>query len=402
MNVYCDNAATSPLRKVAFEAMVQYLSGDGFGNASSIYAVARQSKKGLEDARRLVASCLGTLPEEIYFTSGGTESDNWALKGALEQGAKKGRTHLVTTVIEHPAILESAKWLEKQGNTVTRVPVDSTGLVSVQSVLDALTPETAIVSIMYANNEIGTIQPIDEIFAAVKAKDPKILCHTDAVQATGHIALNLDHTDLLSISSHKIGGPKGVGVLFVRKGVALPPLLHGGGHERGKRSSTENVAGIVGLATALKDAYDTMDATIAHLEKMRHRLEKGLLVIPHSKQTGHPTRRLPGNASFVFECVEGESLVLTLDRNGISSSSGSACSSGSLDPSHVLLAIGLPHEIAHGSLRLTLGDAVTEEEIDYVVKTVVDAVAQLRSMSPLWDSATGEVLVYDGQLFEHH
>ena len=400
MPIYADYAATAPLRKEALAAMMPWLTGEGYGNASSIYTVARSAKRGLEEARGRVASLLGVRAEEIYFTSGGTESDNWALKSAIELGKLKGKTHMVTTAIEHPAILKTAAWLEKQGCAVTILPVDALGRVTPEQVAEAVTEDTQLVSVMYANNEIGTIEPIREIFAAVKAKNPKTLCHTDAVQATGHIALNLENVDMLSLSGHKMGGPKGTGALFIWRGLALPPYAHGGGHERGRRSGTENVAGAMGLAAALECCVKHQGDM--ELVTRRDRLIAGLLKIPYSRLTGDRENRLPGHVSMVFECVEGESLVLALDMAGIAASSGSACSSGSLDPSHVLLAIGLPHEIAHGSLRLTLGEDVTDAEIDELIATTAKVVESRRAMSPIWDAAKQEPIPFSGDVFEHH
>ncbi|MDR0380766.1 MAG: aminotransferase class V-fold PLP-dependent enzyme [Oscillospiraceae bacterium] len=386
MFVYSDNAATMPLSREAFEAMLPFLR-DNFGNASSVYGVAREAARALHGAREDVARALGAKPEEIYFTGGGTESDNWALKGAAEARRARGR-HIVTTAIEHHAVLHTAEYLGRQGCEITLLPVDERGLVSPEQVRDALRPDTALVSVMLANNEIGTIEPIREIAAVTRAHGA--LFHTDAVQAVGHIPVDVTElgVDLLSLAGHKFGGPKGVGALYIRKGVRLPPLLHGGGHERGLRSGTENVAGAVGLAAALTRAVQTLPETMALVAARRARVIDGLSRIPFSLLTGDPVRRLPGNISFVFEAVEGESLVLGLDMVGVCASSGSACSSGSLDPSHVLLAIGLPHEVAHGSLRLTISENNTEEEIDYLIEQVTNIVARSRRMSPLWNEET--------------
>ncbi len=394
MFVYADNAATMPLRPEAYDAMLPILK-DGYGNPSSIYGVARDARRALDEARAAVAETLHAKPDEIFFTSGGTESDNWALRGGVEFRKTKGK-HMLTTAIEHPAILETARALAKQGYDYTALPVDSEGLVSVVDVEKSLRPDTILVSVMLGNNEIGTIQPVAEIGTLVRQRG--ILMHTDAVQAAGHIPIDLSAlpVDMLSLSGHKFGGPKGVGVLFIRKGVRLPPLLTGGGHERGGRSGTENVAGAVGLAAALRRAQDTLEADTATLKALTDRLWAGLSDIPYAKRTGPLENRLPGHVSYVFNCVEGESLVLGLDFAGICASSGSACSSGSLDPSHVLLAIGLTHEVAHGSLRFTLNANNTSEEIDYLVETVKRVVAQKRSMSPLWDESKQEPIAFQG------
>lgn len=402
MEVYADYAATAPLRPEAYEAMIPYLT-QGYGNASGIYRISRDAKRGLENARRLIAQTLDVKPEEVYFTSGGTESDNWALKASMEKGASQGWRHMVTTSIEHPAVQQTAKWLERNGCEVTVLPVDRFGRVTPEQVAAAVREDTQLVSIMHANNEIGTIQPIKEIFSAVKAKNAKTICHTDAVQTAGHIPVPADAADLISLSGHKIGGPKGVGALIIRRTLSLPPFQHGGGHERGRRSGTENVAGAAGFAAAFAAAGAAMPETMHRISALRDRLIAGILSIPYSRLTGDPSVRLPGNASFVFESVEGESLVLALDMNGVSVSSGSACSSGSLDPSHVLLAIGLPHEIAHGSLRFTLGESVTQDEVDYMIEITAKVVRDRRAMSPLWDAQTQKPLPFEGDLFaEHH
>ncbi|MCL1806669.1 MAG: cysteine desulfurase [Oscillospiraceae bacterium] len=386
MFVYCDNAATTPLCKPAFDAMLPWLE-TGYGNASGFYKLARDAKKALENARRTAASCLGVAPEEFYFTSGGTESDNWALKGACDKGG-----HIVISAAEHHAVLNTAEFLKKKGHPLTVVPVDSDGTVSPEALQKALQPDTAIVSVIYANNEIGTVQPVAELARTVKEYNKKILFHTDAVQAAGHIPLEITpEIDMLSLSAHKFGGPKGIGAMVLKNGVKLTPLLHGGGHERGRRSTTENVAGAIGLAAALEYMCQNRETFAIRTASLRDRLINGILSeIPYSRLTGHRANRLPGNASFVFASVEGESLVLKLDSLGVAASSGSACSSASLDPSHVLLAIGLPHEEAHGSLRLTVGHENTEEEMDYVIKSVKTAVEHCRNMSPLWDAKKGE------------
>jgi cysteine desulfurase len=381
--VYADHAATTALSDTALNAMLPYLKEE-YGNPSSLYRFAGRAKAALEQARTDVAACLNAKPEEIYFTSGGTESDNWALRGVAELRGKKGK-HIITSAIEHHAVLHTAQYLEKQGFEVTYLPVDAQGRVSPADVEAALRPDTILVSIMAANNEIGTIQPIGEIGAI--ARRAGVLFHTDAVQAVGHIPVDVEawNVDLLSLSGHKFHGPKGVGVLYMRKPLRLPALIHGGGQEKGRRSGTENVAGAVGLAAALKEAAAGLETEAPRLCALRDRLIDGLLQIPKSRLTGPRDGRLPGSASFVFECIEGESILLRLDNAGICSSSGSACSSASLDPSHVLLAIGLPHEIAHGSVRLTLGRENTDADVDYLLETVPKVVAGLREMSPLWE-----------------
>ncbi|MDR0325365.1 MAG: cysteine desulfurase [Oscillospiraceae bacterium] len=388
MFVYCDNAATTPICKPALDAMLPWLE-TGYGNASGFYKKAREAKKALEGARRTAASCLGVAPEALYFTSGGTESDNWALKGACEAGG-----HIAVSAVEHHAVLHTAQYLKKRGHPLSVVPVDGDGLIHAETLVKALRPDTAIVSVIYANNEIGTVQPVAGLARAVKEYSKKILFHTDAIQAAGHIPLDISKDiDMLSLSAHKFGGPKGVGALYIKADVKLPPLLHGGGHERGKRSTTENVAGAAGLAAALDYMCQNRDNFARRTASLRDKLVEGILsAVPYSSLTGSREYRLPGNASFVFAAVEGESLVLQLDLMGVAASSGSACSSAALDPSHVLLAIGLPHEKAHGSLRLTVGHENTEEEIDYVIQSVKTAVERCRNMSPLWDAKKGEPL----------
>lgn len=383
--VYADHAATTALSDTALNAMMPYFQKQ-YGNPSSLYSFAQEAKADLERARADIAACIGAKPEEIYFTSGGTEADNWALKGVAELRGNKGR-HIITTAIEHHAILHTAEYLEKAGFEVTYLPVDSEGFVKPEDVKAAIRPDTILISIMAANNEIGTIEPIAEIGKI--AKDAKILFHTDAVQAVGHIPVNVDdwNVDLLSLSAHKIHGPRGMGVLYARKPLRLPPLIHGGGQEKGRRSGTENVAGAIGLAAALKEAVSILDEEGKRLSTLRDRLMDGLVAsIPRSKVTGPRENRLPGTASLVFECVEGESILLLLDGKGISSSSGSACSSASLDPSHVLLAIGLPHEIAHGSVRLSLGRENTDADVDYMLEVIPQVIERLRAMSPIWEA----------------
>ena len=391
--IYADHAATTRLSRRALEAMMPYFQDD-YGNPSSLYAFGQEAKSRLEEARSEVASHLNAKPEEIFFTSGGTEADNWALKGAAELGAAKGKKHIITSAIEHHAILHTAQYLEKQGFSVTYLPVDELGRVDPEAVKAAIRPDTALISIMAANNEIGTVEPIAEIGAAARAAG--VLFHTDAVQAVGHIPVDVAAwgCDLLSFSGHKFGGPRGVGGLYVRKGLRLPPLVHGGGQEKGRRSGTENVAGAVGMAAALTESAADMEAEARRLAALRDRLLDGLGRLPYTKGTGDREHRLPGTASLVFEGVEGEALLLHLDAKGICASSGSACSSATLDPSHVLLAIGLPHEVAHGSLRLSLGRENTDADVDYLLKTVPEVVDYLRDMSPVWDKAAGKPVWY--------
>jgi len=378
--IYMDNAATTQVSKVALDAMLPFLN-ERYGNPSSVYSVGRDAKKGIEDARAIVAKAIGAQPEEIYFTAGGTEANNWAIKSAALMKMEKGK-HLITTAIEHPAVLNTMKFLETVGFELTVLGVDELGQISLDELKKAIREDTALISVMTANNEIGTILPIAKIGEI--AREKKILFHTDAVQAVGSIEINVEdmNVDLLTLSGHKLGAAKGTGVLYIKKGIKLPSFIHGGGQERGERSGTENVAGIAGLAAAIE--YRTSRLPLTALQSKRDRLIKGLLEIPKSSLTGDPTNRLPGIASFVFEAIEGESMLLMLDHFGICGSSGSACSSGSLDPSHVLLAIGLPHEIAHGSLRLSLSEQTTDEEIDFVIEKLTDIVAKLRAMSPVW------------------
>lgn len=382
--IYADYAATTPLSKAARQAMEPYF-GERFGNPSSLYAFGQEAKTDLEAARADIARCLNARPEEIYFTSGGSEADNWALKGAAELRSKKGK-HIITTAIEHHAVLYTAQYLEKQGYEVTYLPVDELGRVDPEAVRAAIRPDTILISVMAANNEIGTVEPIPAIGAIAREKG--ILFHTDAVQAVGHIPVDVQawNCDLLSFSGHKFHGPRGMGGLYMRKGLRLPPLIHGGGQERGLRSSTENVASAVGMAAALTESVAEMEAESRRLSALRDRLLDGLSQLPYAKVTGDRENRLPGTASLVFEGAEGEALLLHLDSRGIRASSGSACSSASLDPSHVLLAIGLPHEVAHGSLRLSLGRETTEEDVDDILKEVPQVVAYLRDMSPVWDA----------------
>ncbi|MDR2750834.1 MAG: cysteine desulfurase NifS [Clostridiales bacterium] len=382
--IYFDHAATTPIRPEVFDAMLPFLK-EGYGNPSSIYEIARTSKKALERARDQVATALGAQPGEIYFTGSGTEADNWAIRGVAELLKPKGN-HIITTAIEHHAVLHTCEYLAKNGYEITYLPVDDQGIISLEDLEKAIRPETILITVMAANNEIGTLQPIEEIGRI--AKERKILFHTDAVQAVGHIPINVSKMgiDLLSLSAHKLYGPKGVGVLYCKKGVALKSFIHGGGQERGRRAGTENVAGIVALGTAIELAVSELEEEAARLSVLRNKVIDGILEqIPHTRLNGHKTLRLPNNANVSFSFIEGESLLLLLDMKGIFASSGSACTSGSLDPSHVLLAIGLPHETAHGSLRITLGRSSTDEQIEYFLKELPAIVTRLRDMSPLYE-----------------
>ena len=381
--VYADNAATTAMSDTCVKAMLPYFT-QNYGNPSSLYSVGRSARRGLDEARAKVAKCLNAEPTEIYFTGCGTESDNWALKGIAEAKAAKGK-HIITSSIEHHAITHTLDWLKKRGYEVTYLKADQNGGIDLQELEAAIRPDTILISVMMANNEIGTILPVAEIGRV--AHEHGVLFHTDAVQAAGHIPIDVKamNIDMLSISGHKFHGPKGVGVLYIRRGVRVPQLLHGGGQERNQRSGTENVPEIIGMAAALEEAVNNLPESMPRVSKMRDRLIEAFKDIPYSRLTGDPVNRLPGIASFVFECVEGESLVLSLDAKGICASSGSACSSVSLDPSHVLLAIGLPHEVAHGSLRLSLSDTTTDEDIDYIIETLPPIIERLRSMSPLWE-----------------
>lgn len=383
MFVYADNAATTAMSRTAINAMLPYLDKI-YGNPSSLYEIGQQARSALEDARTRVAAVLGCSSREIYFTSGGSEADNQAIISAAESGAGKGKKHIVSTAFEHHAVLHTLKKLEKEGFEITLLDVHKDGIVDAEQVEKAIRDDTCLVTVMYANNEIGTIQPIAEIGALCRKKG--VLFHTDAVQAAGHIAINVreQNIDMLSLSAHKFHGPKGCGVLYARSGILLSNLIEGGAQERGKRGGTENVAGIMGMAAALEDAVNHMAETSAGITVLRDRLIAGLNRIPYGELNGSIENRLPGNVNFCFEGIEGESLLLLLDDRGICASSGSACTSGSLDPSHVLLAIGRPHEVAHGSLRLSLGDDVTEEQVDYIIQSVTEAVAYLRNMSPFW------------------
>jgi len=387
--IYLDHAATTPVKPAVLEAMRPYYT-EYFGNPSSIYSIARESRKAIEIARAQVAKAIGAVPDEIYFTSGGSESDNWAIKGVVFANRKKGN-HIITSAIEHHAVLHTCRYLEKEGFSVTYLPVDSSGLVDPEDLEKAITDKTILISIMYANNEIGTIEPVAELGAI--AKKHKIYFHTDAVQAIGNIPIDVkaQNIDLLSLSAHKFYGPKGCGALYIRKGVKIDNLIHGGGQESRRRAGTENIAGIVGLGTAIELATADIRGHNARIAVLRDRLLKGILdTIPYSRLNGHPERRLPGNLNVSFEFIEGESMLLWLDDEGICGSTGSACTSGSLEPSHVMLAIGLPHEIAHGSLRLTLGDANTEQDVDLVLDVLPKVVAKLRDMSPLYHKSGKE------------
>ena len=382
--VYADNAATTPVSPQVLEAMKPWLL-EQYGNPSSIYSIGRQARTAVETARRQVAKALDCEPNEVYFTSGGSEADNWALKGTVHLLAKQGKRHLITTNFEHHAILHTCASLEKEGFEVTYLPVDSNGLVTAEQVRQAIRPDTALVSIMYANNEIGTVQPISEIAAV--CKEAGVRFHTDAVQAVGHLPISVreQNITMLSLSAHKLHGPKGVGALIARKGFLPPNLIDGGGQEKGRRAGTENVSGIVGLGEAITAAVEAMEEEAPRVAALRDRLIDGLIDLPKVRLNGDREHRLPGNVNLSFEGIEGESLLLMLDYAGICASSGSACTSGSLDPSHVLLAIGLPHEVAHGSLRLTLGDQNTAEDVDYILEQLPPIVERLRSMSPVWE-----------------
>ena len=382
--VYADNAATTPVSQTVLNAMLPYYT-EKYGNPSSLYAVGREAKKALEEARENVANHLGALPNEIFFTSGGSEADNWAIKGVAHELAKKGKKHIITSKFEHHAVLHTTEALEKEGFEVTYLEVYENGIVKPEDVEKAIREDTALVTIMYANNEIGTIQPISEIGAICKKHG--VLFHTDAVQAVGNVKINVkeENIDLLSLSGHKLHAPKGVGALYVRRGIRLPNLISGGAQERGKRAGTENVAGIVALSVAMDEAYANLDERNARLIRMRDRLIEGASKIERSRLNGDAVKRLPGNFNMCFEGIEGESLLLKLDFAGICASSGSACTSGSLDPSHVLLAIGLPHEIVHGSLRISFSDQNTEEDVDYILEVLPGIVSYLRDISPLWD-----------------
>lgn len=382
--IYVDNAATTPISKEVLDAMMPWLT-EGYGNASSIYSKGREAGWALKDAREKIAAAFGALPSEIYFTSCGSESDNWAIKGAAAAMAKRGKKHIITSAFEHHAVLHSCEALEKEGFEVTYVPVHENGVVRVEDIEAAIRPDTGLVTIMYANNEIGTIQPIKEIGALCRER--KIWFHTDAVQAVGHVPINVEeqNIDMLSLSGHKIHAQKGVGMLYIRRGISLPNLIDGGGQEKGKRAGTENVAAIVGLAKAVEIATANIEERAARTKVLRDKLIDSILKIERTRLNGDREKRLPGNVNISIEGIEGESLLLSLDMYGICASSGSACTSGSLDPSHVLLSIGLKHEVAHGSLRISLSDENTEEDVDKILEVLPEIVSRLRSMSPLWE-----------------
>ncbi len=383
MQVYADNAATTRMSRTAIAAMIPYFE-TVYGNPSSLHSVGQAAKEALEAAREKVARCIGCEPREIIFTSGGSEADNQAIISAARLGERKGKKHIISTAFEHHAVLHTLKKLEKEGFEITLLDVHSNGMISAEQVRDAIRPDTCLVTVMYANNEIGSIMPIREIGAV--CKQAGVPFHTDAVQAAGHehIDVKAENIDLLSLSGHKFHGPKGVGALYARRGFPLVNVIEGGAQERGKRAGTENIAGICGMAAALAESCAHIDENMAKVKAMRDKLIEGLSKIPHSALNGDREHRLAGNVSFCFEGIEGESLLLLLDAKGVCASSGSACTSGSLDPSHVLLAIGRPHEVAHGSLRLSLSEYNTEEEIDHILAVVPEVVAYLRNMSPVW------------------
>ena len=383
MNIYADHAATTPMSEAAIQAMTRCMREE-YGNPSSLYRIGQQAKETLEQAREEIASVIGAQPREVYFTSGGSEADNQAIRSAALSGKKKGKTHIISTAFEHHAVLHTLNTLKQDGFDITLLPVHENGIVVPAEVEAAIRPDTCLVTIMYANNEIGTIQPIAEIGAVCRSHG--VLFHTDAVQAAGPLPIDVqaENIDYLSASAHKFHGPKGVGFLYARRGVPLIPLIDGGAQERGRRAGTENVPGIAGMAAALKETVAARDAENARLTVLRDRLIAGLAEIPHSALNGDAEKRLPGNVSFCFEGIEGESLLLLLDEKGISASSGSACTSGSLDPSHVLLAIGRIHDVAHGSLRLTLGRDNTPGDVEFIIAAVKDVVSYLRSFSPVW------------------
>ncbi len=381
--IYADNAATTKMSRRAIKAMMPYMA-DNFANPSSLHSAGQRAKEALEAAREAVAACIGANPKEIYFTSGGSEADNQALLSAAAIGAKKGKKHIISTAFEHHAVLHTLEKLEKQGFEVELLDVHSYGNISAEQVASAIRDDTCLVSVMYANNEIGSILPIAEIGRICRERG--VIFHTDAVQAAGHLKINVaeENIDMLSLSAHKFHGPKGIGVLYCRRGIPLTNLIEGGAQERGKRAGTENLPAIAGMAAALTDACENLDKNAAKVSALRDRLIEGLSKIPHSALNGDPVNRLPGNVSFCFEGIEGESLLLLLDEVGIEASSGSACTSGSLDPSHVLLAIGRPHEVAHGSLRLSICEENTDEDIDVMLREIPRIVDYLRGMSPLW------------------
>lgn len=383
MKIYADNAATTKMSERAINAMLPYMR-EVYGNPSSLYEIGQKAREALDDARKRAAAVLNCEAKEIYFTSGGSEADNQAIISAARLGAKKGKKHIISTAFEHHAVLHTLKKLEKEGFEIELLDVHKNGVVSAEQVENAIREDTALVTIMYANNEIGTVQPIREIGEVCRKK--QVLFHTDAVQAIGHVKVDVakDNIDMLSLSAHKFHGPKGVGILYAKKGILLTNIIEGGAQERGKRAGTENLAGIEGMVTALEDATKDIDGYANKLIPLRDRLIAGLEEIPYSELNGDRKNRVPGTVNFCFEGIEGESLILLLDDKGISASSGSACTSGSLEPSHVLLAIGRPHEVAHGSLRLSISEEIKEEEIDYIIKSVKEVVEYLRNMSPFW------------------
>ena len=398
--IYLDHAATTPVDPRVLEEMLPYFT-EKYGNPSSVYQEGREARRAVEAARLQIAQAINADPQEIYFTAGGSESDNWAIKGIALKNKARGN-HIITTEIEHHAVLHTCEYLEKQGFEVTYLPVDEQGMISLEDLKKVIKDETILVSIMFANNEIGTIEPIKEIGEIVKAKG--ILFHTDAVQAFGNIPVDVKdlNVDLLSLSSHKVYGPKGIGALYIRKGVPIESLVHGGAQERRRRAGTENTASIVGFGKAAELASQELDQNITHMKTLRDALIDGVMEkIPQVRLNGHPTERLPGNANFCFDYIEGESILLSLDLIGVAGSSGSACTSGSLDPSHVLLAIGLPAGIAHGSLRLTIGKSTTMEDIDYVVDHLVEIIERLRKMSPIDANTPIDDAVYDHSHHHH-
>lgn len=382
--IYADNAATTAVSKRVLDAMLPYMT-ERFGNPSSIYKLGRDAEKAITDVRAQIASAVGCDPNEIFFTSGGSEADNWAIRSAAIRLGAKGKKHIVTTNFEHHAVLHTCEFLEKQGFEVTYLPVDENGLITAEQVKNAVREDTALVTIMYANNEIGTVMPIKEIGAVCREKG--VWFHTDAVQAVGNVPINVkeQNIDMMSCSGHKIHAQKGIGFLYVRKGIPMTNLIFGGAQERGRRAGTENVPAIIGLGEAVAAACENIPEKMERVSKMRDRLIEGITKIPCSRLNGDAKQRLCGNVNISFLGVEGESLLLLLDANGICASSGSACTSGSLDPSHVLLALGLPHEVAHGSMRLTISDETTDEDIDYILETVPKVVDRIRGMSPLWE-----------------
>jgi cysteine desulfurase len=383
-NVYMDYSATTYVRPEVVEEMLPYFT-EKFGNPSSFYGISRETKRAIDKAREQVAKALNCLPDEVYFTGGGSEADNWAIKGIASAHKNKGN-HIITTKIEHHAVLHTCEYLEKNGFDVTYLDVDEEGFIKLDDLKNAITDKTILVSIMFANNEIGTIQPIKEIGEICREK--KVFFHTDAVQAVGNVPVDVKemNIDMLSLAGHKIYGPKGIGVLYIKKGIKIDNLIHGGGQERNRRAGTENIAAIVGLGKAIELATDNLEAHMTKLTALREKLTDGLLKIPYTRLNGpRGDKRLPGNVNVCFRFIEGESILLSLDFKGVCASSGSACTSGSLDPSHVLLSIGLPHEIAHGSLRLSMGEGSSEEDVDYVLEVVPPIIERLRNMSPLWD-----------------